>query len=120
MIEHNLDTTNSILNIRPKSSLEQEDFVQIAKTVDPFIEETGNLSGPIIDAPVFPGWDSFAAIIAHLKFVRDHHKHIMKVALVTDSVLGNVAELLAKHFVSAEIKHFPGRELEAAKQWVTN
>ncbi len=118
MIEHTLDTKHSVLYVRPKSSLEQDDFVQIAKTVDPYIEETGNLAGLIIEAPAFPGWDSFAAIVSHFRFVRDHHQHIRKVGLVTDSLLGNVAEHLAAHFVSAEIKHFRGRELEAAKQWV--
>ena len=35
MIEHTLDTTHSILYVRPKSKLEQADFVQLAKTVDP-------------------------------------------------------------------------------------
>ena len=118
MIEHTLDTTHSILYVRPKSSLEQDDFVQIAKTVDPYIEETGGLIGLIIDAPAFPGWESFGAMVAHFRFVRDHHKHLKKVGLVTDSVLGNAAEHLASHFVSAEIKHFHSNELEAAKQWI--
>jgi hypothetical protein len=35
MIEHSLDTTNSILLVRPKSALEQADFAQLAKTADP-------------------------------------------------------------------------------------
>lgn len=120
MIEHTLDTKNSILYVRPKSSLEQNDFVQIAKTVDPYIEETGDLIALIIDAPAFPGWDSLGSIVAHFRFVRDHHKHIKKVGLVTDSVLGNVAEHLASHFVSAEIKHFHSKELENAKKWAIN
>ena len=55
---------------------------------------------------------------AHFRFVRDHHKRIRKIGLVTDSALGNVAERLASHFVSAEIRHFSAGELEAAKQWV--
>ena len=118
MIEHSFDTDNSILLVRPKSSLEQEDFVQLAKTVDPYIEETGNLKGLIIESPSFPGWNSFGAMVAHLRFVKGHHQRIKKVALVTDSALGNVAENLASHFVSAEIKNFSAQELENAKQWI--
>jgi SpoIIAA-like len=118
MIEHNLDAAHAILVVRPKSSLEKGDFVQLAKTVDPYIEKTGDLAGLIIEAPTFPGWDSLGAMAAHFRFVRDHHKHIKKVALVTDSALGNVAQALASHFVSAEIRHFPAAELEAAKQWI--
>ena len=55
---------------------------------------------------------------AHFRFVRDHHKRIKKVGLVTDSAVGTVAERLAAHFVSAEIRHFAAGEVEAAKQWV--
>jgi hypothetical protein len=118
MIEHTLDPIHSILYLRPKGALEQGDFAQLAKTVDPHIERSGDLKGLIIDAPAFPGWDSLGAMAAHLRFVRDHHRRIRKVALVTDSVLGNVAERLASHFVSAEIRHFAAGDTEAAKQWV--
>jgi len=118
MIEHTLDTEHSILFVRPKSSLEQGDFEQLAKTVDPYIEETGDLAGLIIDAPTFPGWKSLGAMANHFRFVRDHQKHIKKIGLVTDSPLGNVAEHLASHFVSAKIRHFSAGELEAAKQWI--
>ena len=120
MIEHTLDTARSILYVRPKSSLEQGDFAQLAKTVDPHIARTGGLAGLIIEAPKFPGWDSLGAMAAHIRFVRDHHKHIKKVGLVTDSALGNVAERLASHFVAAEIKHFSAGQLEAAEQWILN
>jgi hypothetical protein len=120
MIEHTLDTVNSILYLRPKSALEQGDFEQLAKTVDPYIEKNGDLAGLIIEAPAFPGWESLGAMAAHFRFVRDHHKRIKKIGLVTDSALGNVAERLASHFVSAEIRHFSAGELEAAKQWVMN
>ena len=118
MIEHSLDTAHSILYVMPQSPLEQSDFVELAKTVDPYIEQTGDLAGLIIQAPKFPGWESLGAMAAHIRFVRDHHKHIKKVGLVTDSVVGNVAEHLASHFVSAEVRHFPAGELGAAKQWI--
>ncbi|HTN94752.1 MAG TPA: STAS/SEC14 domain-containing protein [Gallionella sp.] len=118
MIEHTLDTEHSILYLRPKSALAEEDFVQLAKTVDPYIEQSGDLAGLIIEAPRFPGWDSLGAMAAHIRFVRDHHKRIRKIGLVTDSAMGNVAQSLASHFVSAEIRHFSSGELEAAKQWV--
>jgi hypothetical protein len=120
MIEHTLDAEHSVLYLRPKSALGQDDFVQLAKVVDPFIEKTGGLAGLIIQVTTFPGWESLGAMAAHLRFVRDHHKHIKKIALVTDSALGNVAEHLMSHFVSAEIRHFSAGELEAAKQWIIN
>ncbi|MET0995277.1 MAG: hypothetical protein ABWY20_14870 [Mycobacterium sp.] len=62
MIEYNLDTEHSILHVQPKSALEQDDFVKLAKAVDPHIEATGGLVGLIIEAPSFPGWKSFGAL----------------------------------------------------------
>ena len=90
----------------------------MAKAVDPHIEATGGLAGVIIEAPSFPGWDGFGAMVNHLRFVRDHHKRIKRIAVVTDSHLGDVAEHITSHFVSAEIKHFPAGQTEAAKQWI--
>jgi hypothetical protein len=119
MIEHTLDTAHAILYVRPQGALQKIDFAELAKTVDPYIEQTGDLAGIIIQTPSFPGWENLGAMAAHFHFVRDHHRHIRKVALVTDSALGSVAEHLASHFVSAEIRHFPVAHLEDAKLWVT-
>jgi len=119
MIEFTLDTVNSILHLRPKSALEKADFEQITAAADPHIEKTGSLAGLIIEIKAFPGWDSLGAMAAHFRFVRDHHRLIRKIAVVTDSAMGNVAENLAAHFVAAEIRHFPAGELEAARRWIT-
>lgn len=118
MIEHTLDTTHGILHLRPVSALEKDDFEQIAQAVDPFIAQNGSLAGLIIETPSFPGWDSLKAMIAHIRFVRDHHKQIRKIALVTDSPLGNVAEHLVSHFVSAEIRQFPATAVGSAREWI--
>lgn len=118
MIDYELDTAHSILRVRPESSLEKSDFAELAKVVDPQIEAGGDLAGLIIDAPRFPGWDGFGALVTHIRFVRDHQKHVKKVAVVTDSHLGDVAEHLTSHFVTAEIRAFPGDQLEQARHWI--
>jgi SpoIIAA-like len=118
MIEFDLDTAHSILVVRPQSALGTADFVELSKAVDPLIETTGDLAGLIINAPKFPGWDSFGSMVTHFRFVRDHQEHIKKVAVVTDSHLGDVAEHLASHFVSAEVRHFSGEQLDQARQWI--
>ena len=120
MIEYSLDTAHSILLVHPKSALDKNDFAELTEAVDPQIEATGDLAGLIINAPAFPGWDSFGTMVTPFRFVRDHHKRVKKVALVTDSHIGDVAERLASHFVSAKVRHFPGQQLEQARQWIIN
>jgi SpoIIAA-like len=120
MLEYEFDSANSILLVKPESALEKNDFVQLAQAVDPQIEESGDLAGLIISAPSFPGWDSFGTMVTHFRFVRDHHKHVKKIAVVTDSHLADVAEHLGSHFVSAEIQHFPAGQIEQARKWILN
>ncbi|MCV7229578.1 STAS/SEC14 domain-containing protein [Mycolicibacterium komossense] len=118
MIDYELDKEHSVLLLQPKSPLQEEDFVTLARTVDPYIEATGGLAGLIIDAPTFPGWDSFGAMVTHFRFVREHQKHVKRIGVVTDSHLGDLAEHLTSHFVSAQVKHFPAGQVQAARDWI--
>lgn len=120
MIDYHLDTAAKVLTLHPKAALEKSDFVALGKEVDPQIEEHGDLNGLILDVDKFPGWDGFGALVTHIRFVRDHHKHIKKIAVVTDSKLGDVAEHLTSHFISADIKHFPAGETAEAKAWIAS
>jgi hypothetical protein len=120
MIEYELDKEHSILLVHPTSPLEQDDFVKLGQAVDPFIDDAGGLAGLIIDAPKFPGWDGFGAMLTHLRFVRDHQRHVKKIGVVTDSHLGDFAEHVASHFVAAEIKHFPAGQDQAARLWIVS
>jgi hypothetical protein len=118
MIDYHLDSATGVLTLQPKTALQKEDFEALATAVDPQIDEHGDLNGLILDVDKFPGWNSFGALVTHIRFVRDHHKHVKKVAVVTDSHLGDAAEHLASHFVAAEIKHFPADEMDRAKAWI--
>ena len=120
VIKYDLDKASSILTVQPESSLDKNDFVQMAKAIDPEIEAHGDLAGLIINAHAFPGWDSFGSMVTHFRFIRDHQKHIKKIAVVTDSHMGDVAEHLASHFVSAEVRHFPADQVEQARQWIAD
>ena len=119
-IEYRLDTEKSILHVRPTSALAREDFVDLARAVDPHIEAAGGLAGLIVEIAAFPGWDSLGAMVAHFRFVRDHHRRIRKVAVVTDAPFGTIAENLASHFVAAKIRHFAAGQVESARQWITS
>ena len=118
MIEVTLDRESKIAMLEPSGPLSKQDFAAAASQVDPFIEETGKLNGLIIHTESFPGWDSFAGFSSHLRFVKEHHKQVSHIALVTNSVIGNLGEHIATHFVSADIKTFAFDELNEAKQWI--
>ena len=118
MVEHELLRDEGILIIRPKGRLEAADFVALAGEIDPYIEANGKLHGLLLDAEAFPGWADFAALVAHLKFVRDHHHKIRRVAVVSDSTFLTVAPRFASHFVRATVRHFFESHREAALAWL--
>ena len=119
MIDQQWDSDNSILTIHPEYPLSTSDFATLSHTVDPKIEQGGDLAGLIIDAPHFPGWDSFGTMVTHMRFVHDHHRHVKKIAVVTDSPMAGVAKHLVSHFVAADIRPFPAGHVEDAKSWIT-
>ena len=119
MLDITLDENDGIAIFEPQNKLSELDFKEAVFIIDPYINKFKKLNGLIIVTKTFPGWESFAALVSHLSFVKDHHKKIACVAFVTDSPVGNLAEQVASHFVSAEIKAFKYNELETAKTWVT-
>jgi SpoIIAA-like len=107
-----------ILILEPLSTLSVDDFHEVARMVDPYIIEHGKLTGLLIAAPSFPGWESFGALIEHLRFVYDHHRKIERVAAVTDSPLLQIAPTIAAHFAHPEIRVFAGDERDKALGWL--
>ena len=118
MMRHELLRDQGILLVQPQGPIQAGDFESVAKVVDPYIEEKGKLHGVLIEAQSFPGWDSFAALLSHLRFVRDHHQRIAKIATVSDSTILSIAPQLAKHFVKAEVCHFNTNDRDAALAWL--
>ncbi len=114
-----LDKQTGTLTLQPSGPLAAKDFKQVAEVVDPFIASEGVLNGVVIDAAKFSGWDGFGAALDHFRFIRDHHKHVRKVAVVTDSAAGKIAEHLLAHFIAAKVELFPSGRLADAKAWAT-
>ena len=119
MISHEFLRDRGILIVTPEGPLEKADFEVIGREVDPYIEAQGQLNGLLISAKSFPGWKDFAALVSHLRFVKNHHQKIQKVAAVTDSGFLSILPHIANHFVAAEVKHFDFRDKDRALEWLS-
>lgn len=116
-IRISVEENHRVVRVRPSGRLSKEDFIHLADEIDPLIEQWGALNGLVIESRDFPGWESVGALIRHLRFVSDHHRRIRRIAVVTDSRLGTIAEHLASHFVAAKIKQFDSSDLDVALSW---
>ena len=118
MIKFELLKDAGVLIVEPRSALSPDDFREISRAIDPYINEKGKLTGLLIEAPSFPGWDSFGALIEHMKFVGDHHRKIDRVAAVTDNAFLKIAPKIVEHFVHPDIKVFASGERDKALAWL--
>ena len=118
MIEYKILEEQGIVIVEPSGALQKQDFENLTRDVDAYLEKHGEISGLIVHAKSFPGWENFGAFVSHITFLKDHHKKIKRVAVVTDSTFMSVAPSIVKHFVSAQVKHFAYDELDDAEKWV--
>jgi tRNA U38,U39,U40 pseudouridine synthase TruA len=118
MLKYELNRAEGILIIMPGGPLESADFEKLIQEVDPYIKEKGNLKGLMIYAKSFPGWDNFAAFLSHIKFVKNHHQKIKKIAAVTDGAFLSIMPQVANYFVEAEVRHFDYADEDAALNWL--
>jgi tRNA U38,U39,U40 pseudouridine synthase TruA len=118
MLKYELNRTESILILKPEGPLEATDFEKLAREVDPFIIENGTINGLMIYTKSFPGWENFEAFVSHVKFVKNHHQEIKKIAAVTSSNFLSIMPQVAKHFIQAEVRHFDYDDKDKALYWL--
>ncbi|BDS08116.1 hypothetical protein NT6N_31560 [Oceaniferula spumae] len=118
MITHKILTDEAVVVVIPNGPLTETDFVQLTADVDAWLATHQSLNGLLIYTKTFPGWEDFDGLLEHIKFVKDHHQKIGKVALVSDSKLATIAPRLAKHFIEAQIKTFGYDHYGSALAWL--
>jgi hypothetical protein len=118
MLHYELLRDQGIVILTPEGALQKADFERVAQAVDPLIAEKGKLAGLMVHARAFPGWADFAALVTHLKFIKDHHREVKRVAIVTDATVLKHLPALANHLVAAEIRPFGFDEKEQALAWL--
>lgn len=108
---------SGVIVVEVKEPLRTQDFDALAFTADAWIEAHGGLRGLVIHVREFPGWANIGSLRRHLRFVRNLHRRVTRVALATDSKLAGLLPRLAKYVVRAEVKSFTYDELDDAIAW---
>jgi hypothetical protein len=109
-----------VVIVEPHGKLSASSFDTLEAAVDDWIDtRTGTVNGLVIHVREFPGWEDLGSAWRHIRFVRDHHRRIPRVALASDSKLAALAATLAQHFVEAEIERFDWDALEDAIRWAS-
>ena len=114
---HRLLPELGVIVVEVTGALRAHDFDSLALTADSWIEAHGDLQGVVIHAREFPGWENLGGLLRHLRFVRDHHRKVKRIALASEGKLFKLAPRLGEHFVEAKVKTFGYEELDGAIAW---
>jgi hypothetical protein len=107
-----------VLRVQPHGTLAVGDFELLNQAVDAYTAAHGHLPGLMIKAPSFPMWSDLDAMLAHMRFIKDHIQHIDKVAIVADGAMADVMPGLANRFVRAQVQHFAFAHEDQALLWL--
>jgi len=118
MLDVELDRDDGIATLTPHGKLQASDFANLAAQVDSWATAHASLRGLMIVAESFPGWSDFAALVSHIRFVKNIHHQVRRIAAVSDSGFLQIMPAIAQHFINAEIRHFPFDRKDEALSWL--
>jgi hypothetical protein len=117
-LEYRILADRGVLVIEPQGALRAEDFDALSAAVDAWIDSTHQpLHGVVVHAKTFPGWENLGSFLRHVRFVRDHHRRVKRVAMSTDTALADLASGLIDHFTEATVKRYAYEDFECAIDW---
>lgn len=105
-----------VFELNIQDTLETQDYRKFAPIVDAFIEEYGKAHLPVrlpTQLKITPG-----ALWEDLKFGVAHINDIERLAIVSDNPSQSWLASIASPFTSAEVRFFPGSELDEARAWI--
>jgi hypothetical protein len=117
MLKVDIKDQANIVVLTPDGAIHAQDIDKMATEVNRYIDEHDRVPNLVIFAKSLPHWANFEALRKHLKFVRNHHEIVKKVALVSDSKLLWLAKILVSRFVGAKVRRFPEEAFDDALAW---
>ncbi len=116
------DAGRGIIEVEVHGSFGTRDFGHVASG-DGLLSYHGKLRGAVIslNGSAWNGseasWDALDTLLSHLGFVRVHHEHLTRIALVAPGDWQPLADRLGKHFAHAEVRTFAAEADQGARAW---
>lgn len=104
--------------VPPSGALGEKDFESLASETDSVAESDRKLSGLLVRTKDFPGYEKPGDVIAHGELLQEQTKKVGKIALCTDSTVGDLLQVFGQLFTDAEVKKFSYDENDEAEKWL--
>lgn len=118
MLNVTLQPNYGVVIFELDGQLSVQDFIHAAHKIDPYIDHAGGFKGGLVCVQGWPIWESLAAFNQHLAFIRNHHHHMAKVAIVSDSTSFKLFAPIYGASLQCQIKCFSLAAIESGKKWI--
>jgi len=118
MLTYRIEEEEGIVLIELSGAITRADLEALTRDVDGYLARKGAIRGLIVHTRSFPRWQDLSSFLKDMRFVLAHQSRILRVASVTNSPLLMLVHGIMRHLFSAEIRHFPYGDVEAARKWI--
>jgi len=116
MIEKLDKSSGNVLGYKISGTVKKEDYKTMVPEVEAVIEEKGS-ANLLLDMSGFK-WEALGAWGADMKFGRDYHKKIKKMAIVGNKRWEKWMTKIVDPFYAGEAEYFEATDSEAAWAWL--
>lgn len=117
MINVDIKERENVFIVSSDAEITAEAIVGLSKTLNDYINMHDRVPNLVFRAHTVPHWKNFDALKHHFQFVRNHHKLIKKIAVVSDSKLIWLVRPIVDHFTGAKVRRFPEKAFDDAVNW---
>jgi hypothetical protein len=117
MINIDIKERENIFVLTPDGAIGADDIAAVNEQVNTYINTCDRIPNLVVRASSLPHWKDFQALAAHFKFIKNHHKVVKKVAIVSDSSLIWLIRPIVNQFTGAKVRRFPERAFDDAVNW---
>jgi hypothetical protein len=107
----------NIVIVTPDGAITAADIDRMTEEINNYINNHDRVPNLVIHTMSIPYWSNFKAMEKHLKFVKNHHQIVKKVAIVSDSKLLWLAKTIVDRFTGANVRRFTEEALDDAVAW---
>lgn len=116
-VTHRLLTDPGVVVVSIEKPLRVQDLREVTESVESVIETQGRLTGLVIHARRFPGWQNVSGLLAHVRFVLGHKDEIVRLAIASDGRIATLAPWIKRVVRGPEVRGFSYGALETAIRW---
>jgi hypothetical protein len=110
--------TENIVRVTLPETLKSYDFVQLAPQIEAAMKH-GKIS-LLVDATNFNGWENIQSFEKHIRFVKSHHNHVERIAIIAGHNWQHWLAGMLKIFVNPEVRVFDKEEASEVMEWITS